>query len=65
VFFFVGSPLTLQGATVSLFDSEGFFQTLTTGNFLGDIFENVPYGDYNYTIELDCYETISGSITVE
>ncbi len=64
VFFFVGSPLTLPGATVSLFDAEGYLETLTTGNFLGDIFENVPFGDYNYTIELDCYETISGSVTV-
>jgi hypothetical protein len=65
VFFFIGEPLTLAGATVSLFDSEGYFETLTTGNFLGDIIENVPFGEYNYTVEADCYETIFGSVTVE
>ncbi|MGB6036413.1 MAG: T9SS type A sorting domain-containing protein, partial [Cryomorphaceae bacterium] len=65
VFFFIGEPLTIPGATVSLFDSEGYFETLETGNFLGDIIENVPYGEYNYTVELDCYETIFGSVTVD
>jgi hypothetical protein len=64
VFFFVGSPLTIPGASVLLTDGN-FFAEITTGNFLGDIIENVPYGEYNYTITLACHETISGTVTVE
>jgi hypothetical protein len=68
VFFFVsevGFPFTLAGATVNLTGPNGYNETITTGNPIGDLFENVPYGDYNYTISLDCYETVSGSVTSE
>jgi hypothetical protein len=65
VFFFIGEPLILAGATVTLTDGADFSETLTTGNFLGDIFENVPFGEYTYTVEAECYETITGSVTVE
>ncbi len=65
VFFFVGSPLPLEGATVNLTGPNGYDETLVTGNPIGDVFENVPYGLYDYTITKDCYETITGTVTVE
>ncbi|MCZ4409619.1 T9SS type A sorting domain-containing protein, partial [Cryomorphaceae bacterium 1068] len=65
VFFFVGSPFTLAGATVNMTGPNGYDETIITGQILGDLFENVPGGEYNYTITLDCYETITGSVTVE
>jgi hypothetical protein len=65
VFFFVGSPFTLAGATVNMTGPDGYDESIVTGAILGDLFENVPGGDYDYTITLDCYETITGSVTVE
>jgi hypothetical protein len=65
VFFFVGSPLPISGATVNLTGPNGYNETITTGNPIGDLFENVPYGEYDYTITLDCYETVTGAVTVE
>jgi len=65
VFFFVGSPLTISGATVNMTGPNGYNETLTTGNPIGDLFEDVPYGVYDYTITKDCYETVTGSVTVE
>ncbi len=65
VFFFVGSPLTISGATVNLTGPDGYDESIITGAILGDVFENVPGGEYEYTITLDCYETITGSVTVE
>ena len=65
VFFFVGSPLTISGATVNMTGPNGYDETLITGNPIGDVFENVPFGVYNYTITKDCFETVTGSVTVE
>ncbi|MCZ4410775.1 hypothetical protein O3Q51_18305, partial [Cryomorphaceae bacterium 1068] len=65
VFFFVGSPFTLSGATINLTGPNGYDESIVTGAILGDLFENVPIGDYNYTITLDCYETVTGTVTVE
>ncbi len=65
VFFFVGSPFTLSDATVTLVGPNGYNESIVTGNLLGDVFENVPFGEYTYTIAKDCYETLSGSVTVE
>jgi hypothetical protein len=65
VFFFVGSPLPISGATVNMTGPNGYNETLVTGNPVGDLFENVPFGVYDYTITKDCYETVTGSVTVE
>ena len=65
VFFFVGSPLSIPGATVFLSDGMDYNETLVTGAPFGDIFENVPFGDYSYSIEIPCYEPVSGNITVD
>lgn len=65
VFFFIGEPFTLSGAIVTLTDGEDFNQTLMTGAPFGDIIYGVPYGDYSYTVEANCYETITGTITVD
>ncbi|MBP6311627.1 MAG: T9SS type A sorting domain-containing protein [Flavobacteriales bacterium] len=64
VFFFVGSPLTIPGATVTLTDNANYFETLVTGAPFGDAFENVPFGEYSYSISIPCYEPLSGSVTV-
>ena len=65
VFFFVGSPLTITGATVTLMDGADYNETLETGAPFGDIFENVPLGEYNYSISIPCYEPVSGNVTVD
>lgn len=65
VFFFIGSPLTISGATVTLSDGADFNESLITGAPFGDIMYGVPYGEYTYTIEAFCYETIIGTITVD
>jgi hypothetical protein len=65
IFFFVGSPLPLGGATVTMTGPGGYNETLVTGNPSGDVFENVPFGVYDYTITKDCYETVTGSVTSE
>jgi hypothetical protein len=64
VFFFVGSPLSINGAVVSV-TGDGFDQELVTGAPFGDVMDNVPYGDYTYTITADCYETVTGTMTVD
>ncbi|MEX1190174.1 MAG: hypothetical protein WED33_13025 [Bacteroidia bacterium] len=64
VFFFVGSPLTIPGASVVV-TGDDFFQEITTGALLGDIIENVPFGEYSYTITAACYEMVSGNFTVD
>jgi hypothetical protein len=64
VFFFVGSPFTLSGATVNMTGPDGYNESIVTGAILGDLFENVPEGDYDYTITLNCYETVTGSVSV-
>ncbi|MBL0126469.1 MAG: T9SS type A sorting domain-containing protein [Flavobacteriales bacterium] len=65
VFFFVGSPLTIPGATVQLWDAGTFNETIITGAILGDLFENVPFGEYSYSITLPCYEPVSGTVMVD
>ena len=64
VFFFVGSPMTIFGASVVVTGVD-FFQQLTTGALLGDVMENVPYGEYSYSISVPCYEPINGIFTVD
>ncbi len=64
VFFFIGSPLTIPGATVTLTDNANYFETLVTGAPFGDLFENVPFGEYSYSISIPCYEPLSGNVTV-
>jgi hypothetical protein len=66
VFFFIGSPLAITGATVQLTDGADYNATLvTTSPFGGDVIEGVPFGDYSYTITIPCYETVTGTVTVE
>jgi len=65
VFFFVGSPLTIAGATVTLTDGVDYNETLETGAPFGDLFENVPFGEYSYSISIPCYEPLSGNVTVD
>ncbi len=65
VFFFIGSPLAIVGSTVELTDGADYNASFVTSSpFGGDVLENVPYGDYTYTITTPCYETVTGTTTV-
>lgn len=64
VFFFVGALLTIPDAEIYLSNGD-YSNTIISGNFLGDVMENVPYGTYNYTITTPCYETVTGEVTVD
>ncbi|MBK9176801.1 MAG: T9SS type A sorting domain-containing protein [Flavobacteriales bacterium] len=64
VFFFVGSPMQIMGATVTLYDGANYNESFVTSNPWGDMLADVPYGEYSYSITLPCYETVSGTITV-
>ena len=66
VFFFIGSPLAILGATVTLTDGAEFYESfVTTDTFGGEMIGDVPFGEYTYTIETPCYETVSGSVVVD
>ena len=65
VFFFVGSPLALLGATVSL-SGEGFYESFVTSDpFSGEFIANVPYGTYTYSVSKECYDTVTGEVVVD
>ncbi len=65
VFFFIGSPLAIVGAEVYLTNGNDYFEVfVTTSPFGGDFLENVPFGEFTYTITTPCYETVTGSVTV-
>ncbi len=65
VFLFIGSPLVITGATVTLTDGADYNVSLVTSDPFGDMVEGVPYGEISYTIALPCYEPISGTLTVD
>ena len=57
--------MTIAGATVTLTDGADYNETLETGAPFGDLFENVPFGAYSYSISIPCYEPLSGNVTVD
>ncbi len=66
VFFFVGSPLAITGATVQLWDAGTYNTTIVTSDpFGGDTIADVPFGEHSYSITLPCYEPVSGTVTVD
>lgn len=66
VFFFVGSLLAITGATVEFTDGMGYDSTFVTWDpFGGEMIADVPFGAYDYTVDIPCYETTSGSFTVD
>lgn len=65
VFFFIGSPLQIMGATVTLTDGADYNESFVTSDPFGDMLGDVPYGAYSYTITIPCYETVTGTVTVE
>ena len=66
LFFFVGL-LQEPGCTISVTNTETFEQTTIVGlDFLGSyVIENLPYGEYNYTVSKDCFVTQTGQVTVD
>lgn len=66
VFFFIGSPFALLGATVDLTDGADYNHSFVTWDtWGGEMVADVPYGEYTYTISKPCYETVTGTVTVE
>ena len=66
VFFFIGSPLAITGATVQLTDGADYNVSFVTSDpFGGEIVADVPFGEYSYTITIPCYETTTGTFTVD
>ena len=65
VFFFVGSPLALLGATVELY-GDGFYESFVTSDpFSGEYIADVPYGTYTYSVSKSCYDTVTGTVIVD
>jgi len=67
VFFFIteGGPLASLGTMVSFSNTDTSYSFITSDPFGGEIVENVPYGDYSYTVSKDCYMTTTGDVTVD
>ena len=66
VFFFVGSPMAMLGATVELYDGNGYYESFVTSDpWSGEFIADVPYGTYTYAVSNDCHETVSGEVVVE
>jgi ribosomal protein S19 len=65
VFFFVGSPMQIMGATVTLYDGANYNESFVTSDPWGDMLADVPYGEYSYSITIPCYAPVSGTVTVE
>ena len=67
IFWFVGSagsPAPFVGATITITDGVGYTNSFVN-SLLDDSMSDVPYGTYDYTIEKDCFETVTGQVTVE
>ncbi|WP_367390734.1 T9SS type A sorting domain-containing protein [Lewinella sp. LCG006] len=66
LFFFVGL-LQEPGCTISVTNMETFEQTTIVGqDILGSyVIENLPYGEYTYTVSKDCFVTQTGQVTVD
>ena len=64
VFFFVGSPLQIMGASVTLYDGADYNYTFVTSDPFGDMVADVPYGEYSYSITIPCYQPVSGTVTL-
>ncbi|MBK7286530.1 MAG: T9SS type A sorting domain-containing protein [Flavobacteriales bacterium] len=66
VFFFIGDPLAITGATVQVTDGADYNASFVTSDpFGGEILADVPYGDISYTISAPCYATVTGTVTVD
>ena len=52
-----------EGFTINLTNAT-YNESITSGDPLNDIFENVPFGTYTYTISKDCFQTITGQVTI-
>jgi hypothetical protein len=67
VFFFIGNLITTQGCQVTLTNSTdpSISYTINGTNIIGDyMFENIPYGTYNYVVTKNCFVPKTGSVTV-
>ncbi len=66
LFWYIGDPLAITGASVHVYNSMGYDTTFVTWDFFGgEMLADVPFGTVDYTITTPCYETVSGSVTVD
>ncbi len=67
VFFYVGALGQEPDCTITLTNTATSDQTTITGlNTSGDyLFENLPYGTYDYIVTKDCFVSQTGQTTVE
>ena len=66
LYFFIGDPTSILGATVQVTNGGDFNQSFVTSDPNGgEVIGNVPYGDISYTITTPCYETVTGTVTVD
>ena len=66
IFWYIGDPLAITGASVHVYNATGYDTTFVTWDFFGgEMLADVPFGTVDYTITTPCYETVSGSVTVD
>lgn len=65
VFFYVGQ-IQEEDCTILLTNTVTYQEMVITATDYNDnyVFENVPYGTYNYVITKDCFKTVTGKVTV-
>ena len=66
LFFFIGDPIAILGVTVEVTDGADYYESFETSDpFGGEMLENVPFGEYSYTLTKPCMETVTGTVTVD
>ena len=66
LFWYIGDPLAITGASVHVYNGTGYDTTFVTWDFFGgEMLADVPFGTMDYTITTPCYETVSGTVTVD
>jgi hypothetical protein len=66
LFFFIGDPMAITGAFVEVTNGGNYYASFTTfDTFGGEMLADVPFGEMSYTITTPCYETVTGTVTVD
>jgi hypothetical protein len=66
LFFYIGDPLAIVGSSVNVTNGTDYDTTFVTWDtFGGQMLGDVPFGAITYTIITPCYETVTGTVTVD
>jgi hypothetical protein len=66
LFWYIGDPFAITGATVQVSNGAGYDTSFVTWDtFGGEMLADVPFGAISYTISAPCFETVSGTVTVD